>query len=82
VLTVRLDDRLDMLARKAAAMEGASVSEFMRRAIAERAERALSGDTNGRLADVIGAVHGGGTASARVSGDAFTEMLAERRERS
>ncbi len=81
MLTVRLDDRLDMLARKAAAMEGASVSEFMRRAIAERAERALSGDTTGRLADVIGAVHGGGTPAARDSGQAFTELLAERHKR-
>jgi hypothetical protein len=82
MLTVRLDDRLNTLARKAAAMEGASVSEFMRRAIAERAERALSSDASGRLADVIGAVHGGGTGGARDSGGAFAEMLAERRKRS
>jgi hypothetical protein len=82
MLTVRLDDRLDILARKAAAMEGASVSEFMRRAIAERAERALSGDTAGRLADVIGAVRGGGTTVSRDSGGALTELLAERHKRS
>ena len=82
MLTVRLDDRLDMLARKAAAMEGASVSEFMRRAIAERAERALSNDASGRLADVIGTVRGGGAANARDSGGAFAELLAERRKRS
>jgi len=81
MLTVRLDDRLDTLTRKAAA-EGSSVSEFMRRAIAERAERALSSDSSGRLADVIGAVHGGGAGGARDSGGAFAELLAERRERS
>jgi Family of unknown function (DUF6290) len=82
MLTVRLDDRLDTLARKAAATEGASVSEFMRRAIAERAEQALAGDASGRLADVIGTVHGGGSGGARDSGGAFAELLAERRKRS
>jgi hypothetical protein len=82
MLTVRLDDRLDTLARKAAAMEGSSVSEFTRRAIAERAERALANDASGRLADVIGAVRGGGAGEARDSGGAFAELLAERRARS
>jgi len=82
MLTVRLDDRLNTLARKAAAAEGASMSEFMRRAIAERAKRALSGDTSGRLEDVIGAVRGGGAGSARHSGEAFADLLTERRKRS
>jgi hypothetical protein len=82
MLTVRLDDRLNTLARRAAAMEGASVSEFTRRAIAERAERALSSDASGRLADVIGTVHSGGAGDARDSGGAFAELLVERRERS
>jgi hypothetical protein len=78
VLTVRLDDRLNTLARKAAAAEGASMSEFMRRAIAERAGRALSNDASSCLQDVIGAVHGGGTSSARRSGEAFADLLTER----
>lgn len=81
MLTVRLDDRLETLARKAAAMEGATVSEFMRRAIAERAQRTLAGDAGGRLADVIGAVRGGGAGHARASGRAFAELLAERGKR-
>lgn len=82
MLTVRLDDRLDTLARKAAAAEGASMSEFMRRAIAERAERAHSSDASGRLEDVIGAVRGGRAGSARHSGEAFADLLTERRKRS
>jgi hypothetical protein len=82
MLTVRLDDRLDTLAKKAAAIEGASVSDFMRRAIAERAERALSNNASGRLEDVIGAIHGGGAGGARDSGGAFAELLAERRKHS
>ncbi|MCL2768909.1 MAG: DUF1778 domain-containing protein [Solirubrobacterales bacterium] len=76
---MRLDDQLDSLAKRAAAREGATVSEFMRRAIAERAQRTLSGDTQGSLADVIGAVHGGGAGRARDSGRAFGELLVERR---
>ncbi|HEX3391877.1 MAG TPA: DUF6290 family protein [Solirubrobacteraceae bacterium] len=81
MLSVRLDNRLDTLTRKAAAMEGTTMSEFMRRAVAERAERTLSGGAGGRLADVIGAVHGGGAARARDSGTAFAELLAERHKR-
>jgi len=54
----------------------------MRRAIAERAERALSSDTCERLQDVIGAVRGGGAGRARDSGDAFAGLLVERRKRS
>jgi hypothetical protein len=81
MLTVRLDDRLDSLTRKAAALEGATVSEFMRRAIAERAQQTLAGDARERLADVIGAVHGAGAGRARESGKAFGDLLAERRKR-
>jgi hypothetical protein len=79
MLTVRLDDRLDRLARKAAAMEGATVSEFMRRAISERAERTLAGSPQERLADTIGVVRGGG-GQARESGAAFSALLSERRK--
>lgn len=81
MLTVRLDDRLDSLTRKAAAMEGATVSEFMRRAVAERAQRTLAGDARERLADVIGTVRGAGTGRARQSGEAFADLLADRRKR-
>jgi len=68
------------MSRKAAAVEGSSVSEFMRRAIAERAERTLAGGAQERLHDVIGAINGGG-GRARDSGDAFADLLAQRRTR-
>lgn len=58
------------------------MSEFMRRAIAERAERALESNAIGRLEDVIGAVHGGGAGSARRSGEAFGDLLSRRGKRS
>ncbi len=79
--SLRLDDRLDEMTQRAAAIEGSSVSEFMRRAIAERAERAIAGGTQERLRDVIGAINSGG-GHARDTGRAFAEILAQRRERS
>jgi hypothetical protein len=80
VRSLRLDDKLDEMSRKAAAVEGSSVSEFMRRAIAERAQRTLAGGAQERLHDVIGAINGGG-GRARDSGDAFADLLAQRRTR-
>lgn len=62
-------------------MEGATMSEFMRRAIAERAHRTLAGDATESLADVIGAVHGRGASHARDSGGGFAELLAKRHGR-
>jgi len=76
--SLRLDSHLDELTCKAAAIEGSSVSEFMRRAIMERAERTLAGGARERLHDVIGAVNGGG-GHARNSGSAFADLLAQRR---
>jgi hypothetical protein len=78
VRSLRLDDRLDEMTRKAAAIEGSSVSEFMRRAIADRAERTLAGGTQERLGDVVGAINGGG-GRARDTGAAFADLLAQRR---
>jgi Protein of unknown function (DUF1778) len=68
------------MTRKAAAIEGSSVSEFMRRAIAERAQRTLAGGNQERLRESIGAIDGGG-GRARDSGAAFTDLLAQRRLR-
>lgn len=76
--SLRLDPELDERVRRAAATEGVSVSAFLRDAAAERADRTLAETPADRLADVIGAVHGGG-GQARRSGDAFAEALAERR---
>ncbi len=79
--SLRLDNELDEMTQRAAAIEGSSVSEFMRRAIAERAERTLAGGTQERLGDVVGAINGGG-GRARNAGAAFADLLAQRRERS
>lgn len=76
--SLRLDSQLDEMTRRAAAIEGSSMSEFMRRAIAERAERTLAGGAQERLKDVIGAVNGGG-GHARDTGAAFAALLAQRR---
>jgi Family of unknown function (DUF6290) len=79
--SIRLDDRLDEITRKAASIEGASVSEFMRRAIAERAERTLADGAQERLKDVLGSVHGGG-GHARDTGKAFADLLEQQSGRS
>jgi uncharacterized protein DUF1778 len=76
--SLRLEPQLDEQVRRAASVEGATVSEFLRRAAAERAERLLSTRNSDRLGDVIGAVHGGG-GRARDTGAAFGDLLAERR---
>ena len=81
MLSIRLDDRLDELTRKAASIEGASVSEFMRRAIAERAARTIEGGAQEQLRDVLGSVHGGG-GRARETGTAFADLLEQRTRRS
>lgn len=73
--SVRLDPELDELVKRAAAQEGASVSEFLRRAAADRAQRTL--ETRAQLDDVIGAVRTKGGA-ARRTGAAFGELLETR----
>lgn len=77
--SLRLDSQLDEMTRKAAAIEGSSVSEFMRQAIAERAQRTLAGGNRERLREAIGAINGGG-GQARDSGGAFTDLLTRRRK--
>jgi hypothetical protein len=74
--SIRLDPELDELVRRAAAQEGTSVSEFLRRAAAERAKRTL--DKRDQLADVIGAVRSDGGAAAN-TGSTFGDLLVERR---
>jgi hypothetical protein len=76
--SVRLDPELDEIVRRAAAQEGASVSEFMRRAVADRARRTLG--ARDQLEDVLGAVRTDGGV-ARRTGVAFGELLQARRER-
>jgi hypothetical protein len=81
VRTVRFDKELDELVRRAAAREGQSVSEFLRRAASERAHRTLADRPVAQLADVIGAVRSSG-GSARQTGEAFADLLSERRRSS
>jgi hypothetical protein len=79
--SLRLDSELDEMARAAATIEGSSVSEFMRRAIAERARRTLADSAQERLRGVIGAINGGG-GRARDSGTAFADLLAQKHRES
>jgi len=76
--SLRLDPELDELVRRAAAREGASVSEFLRRAASDRARRTLQ--PRDGLEDVIGAVRTEGGA-ARRTGEAFGELLGKRARR-
>jgi Protein of unknown function (DUF1778) len=77
--SIRFEPSLDERVRRAAAAEGSSVSEFLRKAAAERADRTLSHRNSDRLADVVGVVHGGGAGRARDTGAAFGDLLTERR---
>ena len=72
-----MDDELDERIRQAAAVEDVSMSEFLRRAAAERAESTLAVENADRLDDVLGAINGGG-GRASDSGSAFTELLTSR----
>ena len=79
--SLRLDPDLDEKVRKAAAAKGESVSEFIRQAAAERADKTLKAHTSEQFADVAGVVHGGG-GRARRSGTAFVEgLVGDRKER-
>jgi hypothetical protein len=77
VKSLRLDSELDAKLRRAAAVAGESVSEFIRRAAEERADSTLAERNRTGFADVVGVVHGGG-GRARRSGEAFTEAVASR----
>jgi hypothetical protein len=72
--SLRLDSDLDDRVRRAAALEGTSVSEFLRQAAAERASHALAGDPAEILAYSIGAIRSD-LGQARDSGSAFADLL-------
>lgn len=73
--SVRLDPELDELVKRAAAREGVSVSEFLRRSAADRAKRALQ--PREQLEEVIGAVRTRGGVAKR-TGEEFGELLQRR----
>lgn len=75
--SVRLDPELESRLKQAARLRGESLSEFIRRAAAERADATLSADPGGDWDDVLGVVRGGGN-RARRTGEAFTAELARR----
>jgi predicted transcriptional regulator len=73
--SLRLDNALVERLQKAAAVTGETLSEFIRRAAAARADAVLSVDADDDWSDVIGAVHGGG-GRARRTGEAFSDLVA------
>ncbi|MEZ5118733.1 MAG: hypothetical protein R2686_02355 [Candidatus Nanopelagicales bacterium] len=77
--SVRFPSELEEQVRLAAAAEGESESEFIRAACAERAARVLGEDLSARLAGMIGAVASGAGSRAQESGEAFTDILVEKR---
>jgi hypothetical protein len=81
VKSVRLDPELEGRLQRAAAIRGESLSEFIRRAAAERADATLVVGNGADLADVVGVVHGGG-GRARRTGEAFRKVVAEHSPRS
>ncbi len=74
--SLRLDPELERRLQQAAAVRGESLSEFIRRAAAERAEATFSAEPADDFSDVVGVVHGGGGRADR-TGEAFTEELLE-----
>lgn len=77
--SLRLDSDLDHRIKLAAALEGASISEFIRRAISERVDRLLADRKNDRLPDAIGSIHAG-RSFAGETGKRFADLLSERRQ--
>lgn len=77
--SLRLNAELDERVRQAAALEGSSVSEFLRQAASERAERTLAAEPRERLAYAIGVVNTD-LRQARDTGGAFADIV-ERKHR-
>ena len=80
VKSLRLDAQLEARLQRAAAVRGESVSEFIRRAAADRADAVLTAVPATDFDDVLGVIHGGG-GRARRTGAAFAEALADRTPR-
>ena len=76
--SLRIDPDLDQKVERAAAVRGESVSEFIRHAAEERADKTLTEHPRASFADVAGSIRGGG-GRARRSGMAFTSLLADDR---
>lgn len=75
--TLRLDPALEKRLQRAATVVGESLSEFIRRAAAQRADAVLNAGGLEDFADVVGAIRGGG-GRARRTGTALADILADR----
>lgn len=75
--SLRLNAELDERVRQAAALEGSSVSEFLRQAASERAERILAADPAERLGYAIGVIEVGMNL-ARDTGGAFADLIEQK----
>lgn len=78
--SLRLDAQLDEKVQRAAAVNEESVSEFIRHAAEERADRVLNERPHQLFSDVAGTIHGSGN-RARNSGAAFTEALLKKKRK-
>jgi hypothetical protein len=76
--SLRLDPELEQRLERAAAVTGETLSQFIRTAVAARADTVLTADGETDWSDVVGVVHGGG-GHARRSGEAFAELLQKKR---
>jgi len=77
VKSVRLGEELEAKMKRAALREGVSESEFIREAIAERADSVLSTNLADRLAGAIGAVSARGS-HARSAHERYRQLLVQR----
>lgn len=75
--SVRLERRERELLRSAARHADMSESEFIRDAIARRAETVLADNLAARLEGLIASVHGRGPAVGHRTSEAFGELLLE-----
>lgn len=78
--SVRLDAELEIQLRRAAELAGISESEFIRKAIAERAAATLGGRLEDELVGLVGAIRSDGGRAAAAH-DSFRELLRDRTAR-
>jgi Ribbon-helix-helix protein, copG family len=76
----RLDPDLERRLEQAARRQGVPASAFIRDAVGRRFDEILGGTLLHELGEIVGAVDVGGDQS-RGTGEAFTELLRQRRTR-
>lgn len=78
--SVRLDPQLQSRLKQAARLAGVTESDFIRAAIAERTDAALTDSLEGRLAGLLGSVQSKG-GRARRAHERYGEILKANRAR-